>query len=117
MLDRAWAPSQNSRAPHARIAALTEATRQRYQPELDGIRGLAILAVLLTHCAVSIPMAGRTRAVKYLMAIITPGWAGVDLFFVLSGFLITGILLRTKVAPNYFHSFYARRFLRIFLIY
>jgi len=84
------------------------------QPELDGIRGIAILAVLLTHCT---PLLRPTAASHFLIALLTPGWAGVELFFVLSGFLITGILLRTKEASNYFRSFYARRFLRIFPIY
>jgi peptidoglycan/LPS O-acetylase OafA/YrhL len=84
------------------------------QPELDGIRGIAILAVLLTHCT---PLIRPTPASHFLISLLTPGWAGVELFFVLSGFLITGILLRTKEASNYFRSFYARRFLRIFPIY
>jgi peptidoglycan/LPS O-acetylase OafA/YrhL len=83
-------------------------------PELDGIRGIAILAVLLTHCT---PLIRPAPASHFVIALLTPGWAGVELFFVLSGFLITGILLRTKEASNYFRSFYARRFLRIFPIY
>ena len=72
-------------------------------PSLDGLRGLAIIGVLLAHL-------GLPRS-PYV------GWAGVNLFFVLSGFLITGILLRTKVQPAYFQRFYSRRVLRIFPIY
>ncbi len=90
------------------------ATSSQRQPELDGIRGLAILAVLITHCT---PVIQPTHVSRYVIAFLTPGWAGVELFFVLSGFLITGILLRTKEASNYFGSFYARRFLRICPIY
>jgi peptidoglycan/LPS O-acetylase OafA/YrhL len=84
-------------------------------PALDGIRGLAILAVLAAHFG-----GGRKfespimRAFGQLMA---SGWVGVDLFFVLSGFLITGILLRTSGDPKYYRSFYGRRVLRIFPVY
>jgi peptidoglycan/LPS O-acetylase OafA/YrhL len=84
-------------------------------PALDGIRGLAILAVLAAHFG-----GGRKfespimRAFGQLMA---SGWVGVDLFFVLSGFLITGILLRTSRDPHYYRSFYGRRVLRIFPVY
>src|SRR5271170_7072737 len=84
-------------------------------PALDGIRGIAILAVLAAHFG-----GGRKfespimRAFGQLMA---SGWVGVDLFFVLSGFLITGILLRTSGDPKYYRSFYGRRVLRIFPVY
>lgn len=97
-------------------------TRQseRHCPELDGIRGLAIMGVLCSH---GVGLSGlfdgpnSSLAEKLLRYACVPLWGGVDLFFVLSGFLITGILLRTKTADNYFSSFYARRVLRIFPIY
>lgn len=86
-----------------------------HKPELDGIRGIAILAVMLSHAGPLIQRDGITS--KVLISVMIPGWSGVELFFALSGFLITGILLRTKTATNYFTSFYARRVLRIFPIY
>lgn len=88
---------------------------RKHFPELDGLRGLAILMVLATHYAMAIPTnnAGE-RAIKN---ILTHGWAGVDLFFVLSGFLITGILTDSKGQNNYFRNFYGRRTLRIFPLY
>jgi peptidoglycan/LPS O-acetylase OafA/YrhL len=89
-------------------------------PELDGIRGLAILGVLCSHIAgMSGILNGKSPSIpeKLLTHAMVPMWGGVDLFFVLSGFLITGILLRTKTSKNYFPSFYARRVLRIFPIY
>ncbi len=91
----------------------------RHQPELDGIRGIAILSVLLTHTAnvAKFDVYPHTIAGWPIRAVLGPGWAGVDLFFVLSGFLITGILLRTKRADNYLSSFYMRRILRIAPIY
>ena len=79
---------------------------------LDGVRGLAILAVMFYHLSNSLMVTGPfTRS---LCRALSLGWAGVDLFFALSGFLITGILLDTRPAQNYFQSFYARRALRIF---
>lgn len=83
-------------------------------PALDGMRGLAILWVMLFHMAV-IPVVGPAAA--WWQAIAQRGGLGVDIFFVLSGFLITGILLDTKARPHYFRNFYARRVLRIFPLY
>jgi len=81
---------------------------------LDGIRGLAVLTVMMSHFERFLPNAAAVAPLKTLFAY---GWSGVDLFFVLSGFLITGILMQTKTSLNYFRSFYARRVLRIFPIY
>jgi peptidoglycan/LPS O-acetylase OafA/YrhL len=78
---------------------------------LDGLRGTAILAVLVCHYSQWLPT--TYEAVGALQI----GWAGVDLFFVISGFLITGILLDAKGTPHYFRNFYARRALRIFPLY
>jgi peptidoglycan/LPS O-acetylase OafA/YrhL len=87
-----------------------------HKPELDGLRGIALLAVMLSHGAGRYILHDSVVAKLFTYSMV-PGWSGVELFFVLSGFLITGILLRTRTATNYFSSFYARRFLRIFPIY
>jgi peptidoglycan/LPS O-acetylase OafA/YrhL len=76
-------------------------------PQLDSVRGLAVLVVLLHN----------TDNNLYTGFIARNGWMGVDLFFVLSGFLITGILLDTKGTDGYFRKFYARRCLRIWPLY
>jgi peptidoglycan/LPS O-acetylase OafA/YrhL len=96
----------NGQPMSTRAAALTKGFIQ----ELDGLRGIAILMVMVhrfwprTGVGVAADVAGA-------------GWIGVDLFFVISGFLIAGILLDTKGDPGYFRNFYARRALRIFPLY
>jgi peptidoglycan/LPS O-acetylase OafA/YrhL len=93
-----------------------EAAGARHVTELDGIRGLAILLVLITHFGVyGHESVGWFGAAYHKL--VDFGWSGVDLFFVLSGFLITGILLESKGSPGYFRSFYMRRVLRILPLY
>jgi peptidoglycan/LPS O-acetylase OafA/YrhL len=88
---------------------------------LDGIRGLAVISVLIYHLMGFTDAGGAVEGTgkleKVLRLIINEGWAGVDLFFVLSGFLITAILLKSKADPHYFRNFYMRRTLRIFPLY
>jgi peptidoglycan/LPS O-acetylase OafA/YrhL len=81
-------------------------------PVLDGVRGLAILMVVADHSTALPPTSARL-----LHAVGHWGYTGVDLFFVLSGFLITGILYEAKGGRGYFKNFYARRVLRIFPVY
>ncbi|HTA40618.1 MAG TPA: acyltransferase [Candidatus Acidoferrales bacterium] len=92
---------------------VSEGGRRTFEA-LDGIRGIAVLAVMLSHFERFLPAVSVLVPLKIAF---TFGWTGVDLFFALSGFLITGILMQTRTAVNYFQSFYARRFLRIFPIY
>ncbi len=84
-------------------------------PALDGLRGLAIAGVLACHFGNAWPGAAPLdRAVR---AATDLGWTGVDLFFVLSGFLITGILVDSVGAPGWWGGFLVRRALRIFPLY
>jgi peptidoglycan/LPS O-acetylase OafA/YrhL len=89
----------------------SEITFRGYIPELDGLRALAVILVLLTH------FGPQATSGSGLWKLETVGWMGVDLFFVLSGFLITGILLDTREEQHYFRNFYVRRTLRIFPLY
>lgn len=77
---------------------------RNYYPALDGLRGIAILLVVFLH---------NFGFMNYFFF----GWLGVDLFFVLSGFLITDILIRTVGKPGYLRNFYGRRVLRIFPLF
>jgi peptidoglycan/LPS O-acetylase OafA/YrhL len=84
-----------------------------YMPELDSARGLAILAVVFYH-GIAGPLQNDSSTLgRTLFTLTQYGWAGVNLFFVLSGFLITGILLDSRHKPDYFRRFYFRRALRI----
>jgi peptidoglycan/LPS O-acetylase OafA/YrhL len=89
-----------------------------HMPELDTIRGLAVLGVLLYHglyWARDLSVYARWQARIFQLASI--GQFGVNLFFVLSGFLITGVLLNSRDRPRYFKRFYFRRALRILPAY
>lgn len=77
---------------------------QHHIKPLDGLRGMAIILVIFFHNFDHFFLSGL-------------GWVGVDLFFVLSGFLITRILLNSKIQPRYFTNFYIKRILRIFPLY
>ena len=87
----------------------------RRLPVLDSIRGLAVLVVMLFHFTVMTADGSALSHVLCKVAIL--GRCGVDLFFVLSGFLITGILYDARHSEGYFKTFYARRMLRIFPLY
>jgi len=88
---------------------------RRHVPALDGVRGLAILAVMAFHFTLRMPDA--TPGDHLVHGVLGAGWTGVGLFFVLSGLLITTLLLDAKDAPRYFRTFYGRRALRIFPLY
>jgi len=89
-----------------------------FMPELDTLRGIAVLGVMCLHgffwqyASYSFGRWGRL-----ILNVTRPGWVGVNLFFVLSGFLITGILLDSRTRPDYYRRFYTRRALRILPAY
>lgn len=92
-----------SQSRHLRSELLS--SERKHIPALDGLRGLACLTVVIYH------------NFGYIQKYIFFGWVTVDLFFTLSSFLITDILLRALNKPNYLRNFYARRFFRIFPLY
>lgn len=99
-------------APTLRVASGAERVRA-----LDGLRGIAILLVLVMHYFVSVPGPAGSVVHATLQRAFSLGFAGVDLFFVLSGFLIGGILLDHRKSARLLPAFYARRFFRIVPLY
>jgi peptidoglycan/LPS O-acetylase OafA/YrhL len=94
----------------ARKSLRVEVKMHRRIPQLDAVRGLAILVVMFHNISPKYPLFHSDQLFR-------DGWMGVDLFFVLSGLLITGILLDTKQSLGYFKNFYVRRCLRIWPLY
>jgi peptidoglycan/LPS O-acetylase OafA/YrhL len=94
----------------ARLVGREPKHMQHKIPQLDAVRGIAVFLVVMVHASDKYPS-------LHLGAVFGNGWMGVDLFFVLSGFLITGILLEAKTSEGYFKNFYARRCLRIWPLY
>ena len=99
--------------PTARPAGASSPPEKHFAA-LDGLRGVAILLVLAEHYRVILRGEGWER---WVAAVCANGFLGVDLFFVLSGFLITRILVGTRDGEGYFRIFYARRAIRIFPLY
>ena len=106
-------PSGLASAPVLRLSSSTRVA------ELDGFRAIAVSMVFILHIcfASKLPADALSWMPGLLFQFISHGWLGVDLFFVLSGLLITGILLDSKESPGFFQSFYARRALRILPLY
>lgn len=88
---------------------------REHVPVLDGVRAVAILLVIVVHLSGLIEP--RSELHIRVLRWMSMGWCGVDLFFVLSGYLITGVLIETRGSPRYYCRFYARRALRILPLY
>ncbi len=111
-------PSGASAKVAAPLAGSASGLRESSRiPELDGLRGLAIFLVILYHYISVAPHGASHTWPSRIGTILGQGATGVDLFFVLSGFLIGGILLSTRESPRYYKTFYLRRFHRIIPLY
>jgi peptidoglycan/LPS O-acetylase OafA/YrhL len=111
--------SKNSAAVAARRQGPTDDVSRARILELDGFRAAAVLMIFGHHLFYGWPLdpAAFSWMPHTLVAAIAHGWLGVDLFFILSGFLITGILLDSRQSDHYFRNFYVRRTLRIVPLY
>ena len=109
-------PVRYSHTKRSAAVAAPPAGAGRHISALDGIRGVAVLLVLIFH-VFQVEPAPSHPLLRMGYAATLFGQTGVDLFFVLSGFLITGILLDTKSSRRYFVNFYGRRTLRILPLY
>lgn len=89
----------------------------KHIPEYDGVRGIAIIMVIAWHYINNLIVDKVNSLSKFVLLLTSRCWSGVDLFFVLSGFLLGGILLRNRESKNYFITFYVRRICRIFPLY
>lgn len=138
MTERSQSDPESSESANGIII---KATPDHRRPELDGIRGIAIFSVVFWHYLYKylpegeppthvlqtwahtllqtggLPKGAATNALGLFRLLISQGWSGVDLFFVLSGFLIGGILIDNRTSPSYFKTFYIRRAARIAPLY
>ena len=89
------------------VNTIENGSSQRHYPALDGLRGVAALMIVWNHYMRLVPMHGRVLSSLFVVSGYT--WVGVDLFFALSGFLITGILVDSKDKRGYFRTFYGSR--------
>ena len=93
---------------------ISSSVSSRYIKPIDGLRALSIILVIFFHANL---FEGRASDNLLVFNILNSFDAGVSFFFLISGFLITGILVDTKNQEGFFKKFYARRFLRIFPLY
>jgi len=107
-----------SREPDRSNGESSNVEAEERLPFLDGMRGFAVTYVILYHLFPKTTSVANASAPSFMWdAFWLMGWSGVDLFFVLSGFLITGILFEARSKPHYLQRFYLRRAFRIFPLY